>query len=763
MRPSRLVLAIAAALPALALAAPGAGSAYRTDLQSTHVEDATSKGVNQVNMITCLMTAMRPDALVNLGAYNALVDESKCNPDARSSSGNSGSSSAGASAASYMNATLNSTRTSNSDPMRVKIWVDEEQEGFSATIHLNIGATEAPSATNPYGVFRLDYCGKGDTGGCMMQGYLEGSATGIRYFETENEGGGGGGGGGGPQSKALVLTTSGANAGAGSLQMTQGGATSLFTFAYNADHFLRRDIDGTDQCFSRDAEQGSKSVWRYGLYDAQSGDRVTVNSGFPIEYTTGGRTYNGHMGYWGLWLPPEASSQIASGAQVQRVQYNPGQDPTKTDYTLVKAEGRLMKYTKQTRTLASADKIKFTAWVQDASSFDADAAMHPSHQYEMYWDNAAGVFKVSGVMACEGGSGCQTQDLPGEQSVAASFFAPQGGARGWSQSLGGEVFIPLAGAGDAVDSASVPVIYRVQDLVYPANMPGNLFCLRECPTAASLGSYFAPDSSASSPFVASSFNNWGPTTAAAVVSYTTDASTALLKDAASAAVTFTDSQALQSRPQYQSGVRTGRLFTALSDAQCDADASKYCDQKVNELDVYYQWETGPNQWNQFAAVKDGAGAIVAFDAPVQVNYSVPVGAGYGQYAGKTIVLQYGGFGELWGIPGECVSRLTNLRVSCDTPESRYVPAFVIPFDEVTGVVSRGGTPLLVKWLDREIRFGLKNVSECTSAGVSLSTDLSQLPTSAVLKDPSDPASDIYIGTRPVVADAPRVIHGDVKY
>jgi hypothetical protein len=227
-------------------------------------------------------------------------------------------------------------------------------------------------------------------------------------------------------------------------------------------------------------------------------------------------------------------------------------------------------------------------------------------------------------------------------------------------------------------------------------------------------------------------------------------------------VVFTDSSALQSRPQYQSGIRTGRLFTALADAQCSGNASQYCDQKVDELEVYYQWETGPNQWNQFAAVKDAAGAVVAFDAPLQVSYSVPTGAKYGQYAGKSIVLQYGGFGELWGIPGSCVSRLTNEHVSCDTQDSRYVPAFVIPFDEVLGRVTDGGTTYLAKWLDREIRFARKDTSVCSAAGVSLSSALT-LPDASGLQNPSDPASAIYIGEKPVVTGAPRVIDGDVKY
>jgi len=227
-------------------------------------------------------------------------------------------------------------------------------------------------------------------------------------------------------------------------------------------------------------------------------------------------------------------------------------------------------------------------------------------------------------------------------------------------------------------------------------------------------------------------------------------------------LTFTNRDALQSRPQYQWGVRTGKLFTALASVQCSGDASHYCDNKVDELETYYQWETGPNQWNQFAAVKDAQGAIVAFDAPLQVTYGVPTGAQYGAYAGKSIVLQYGGFGELWGIPGTCVSRLTNEKVSCETPDSRYVPAFVIPFDEVLGRVNNGATPLLAKWLDREIRFAKKDVAVCSAAGLTVPSGLT-LPSASDLKDPSDSSSAIFIGTKPVVTDAPRVIHGDVKF
>ncbi|MBI5716163.1 MAG: hypothetical protein HZC37_00555 [Burkholderiales bacterium] len=753
LRPTLLTLALAAALPGLASAAPGANSPYRTDQQQSHVEDATSRGVNQVNMITCFMSSMRPDALVNRGNYVALVDEKKCDPDARSSTSNSGSTSSGTQAPSYMTAVVNSSRTSNADPMRVKVWVDESEPGFAATIFVNVSATQAPTADNPYGIFRLDYCGRGETGPCMMRGFLEGSTDGIGYFEIE-------GGQQGSQTKALRLTTTGTTSGAGLMRLSEQGQDVTFSFAYNADYFLRRLEGGADQCFSRDAADPDTgmSVWRYGLYDADSGERVERRSGFPIEFTSGDRTFHGHMGYWGLWLPPEAS--VANGATVTRVEYSAGSQPTRTDYTLQKADGRLTKYSKRTRTLAAIDKIRFQTWIGGGQAAPF-AGAELNRQYEMYWDDAAGAFKAVGTVECTEGP-CQTRSLDAEQSVPASYFAAMGGVRGWSQALGGELFVPLAGVNGAVNSANVQVAYRVQELVYPADLPGALYCLRDCPTAASIAAYFAPGSQAASPFAGSSFNNWQPVADNGVLTYSMNATAALLRDGSDAAVTMTDRSALEARPQYQGGVRTGRLFTSLEAARCPQDATRYCDWQVEQMDTFYQWETGPNQWNQFAVVKDAQGAVVTFEPPLSVSYNVPAGAAYGDYAGKAIVLQYGGFGELWGIPGRCVSRQTNETVSCDRPESRYVPAFVIPFDEVLGRVQVGERALLAKWLDREIRFARKDPAVCTAAGVALAGGL-VLPTAANLADPSDPASPIYIGAKPTVTDAPRVIHGDVKY
>ncbi|HTU65676.1 MAG TPA: hypothetical protein VMF52_06990 [Steroidobacteraceae bacterium] len=744
-------LAIALTNAAPALAAPPTTSAYNTDPQHSYVEDATSRGIGQVNMITCIMSAMRPDALVNDGAYNALVDMQKCDPNAR------GASDTATGASAFATATVNSTRTSNTEPMRARIWIDDP-ETPGAIISVNLSATAPASTGNPYGVFRLDYCGKMDgTPGCAFNGFLEGAAGGVSYYEQEQGGGGGG-------TKALRLSTTSATTGSGSLHMEDGGNNSAtFSFAYNADYYRRSD-DGGEQCFARDARDPDTglSVWKYGLYDSTTGARIERHSGFPIEYTHAGTKYQGYLGYYGLSLPPAAQEFLENGDTVDKVDYGDnGGTPTRTPYTVIKAGGKLTKYTRHTRTLHEIDKIKFMTFVgMEANGFFSGAQQNTS--YELYWDDAAGSFKVTGQMNC-GGNGCNVQALQSVQTVPASFWAARGGIQGNSQQLGGEVFVNLQGVGSPVNSDQVQVVYRSQDLVYPSQLPAALHCLRDCPTAATISAFFSQGSQAQSPFVAATANNFQPTQPNNVVDYTSNAATALLLDGASAAVVLdVDREALENSMQFRNGLRTGKLFVNLADAECDTGSGTYCEWRVNNLDVYYQWETGPASYNQFAAVKDSSGQFVNFDAPLQVNFHVPQGAAYGQYAGQNLVLQYNGFGELWGLPGYCVSPQTNEEVECNGGDVRYVPSIVIPHDATNGVVTTNGTTYYVKWLEREIRFARKSLSVCDGASLVVPSGVT-LPTAADLRDPSDSASPIYTGTRPTVTAAPRVIQGDVKY
>jgi hypothetical protein len=742
-------------------AVPPQGSSYYTDGQNSYVEDATSQGIGTVNMIACFMSSMRPDALVNQGDYVALVDEKKCDPNARSNTSNS---SAGQDVPQYTRAVVNSSRASNADPMQVKVWVASEMGdgGTMGTIFVKTTATQAPSSTNPYGEFRLDFCGKTDSQGatapCLMTGYLDAGGGGLQFFQDEGDGQY-------ARLTQLALTQgSGGDSGQGRLAMqeTYNGQSqsATFSFAYDANYYLRGDtVTNQSICFSRLEADAKKSVWRYALYN-DDGSRVDVNSGFPVTWTnpSDNKTYQGHMGYYGLWMDGNMGSQVPNGATLTRQTFEQG--ATGESYTLFKARGRLTKYTKQTTRLDRIANVRMNVSMQINGQWQ---------QVEVYWNGSQ--FVKSALMNCDM-TGCNTQPVNPVEPIDNTSWASFGGIFGWSQSLGGEVFIKdVANLGNP---AAVDVVYRVQSLVYPAEIPAALKCIGECPDVASMTAYFT-NQGATSPYIANTLGaQWNPmgVDAAALVSYAQDGASGELKAASDTTpIVITDANWLANQPQYQHGLRTGKLFDAADDAnvRCDADSTKYCGSKLNDLPVYYQWETGTQQWNQFFALRAPSGncagsndAFCRFDPPLSVTFSVPNdSAAYGVYAGQDVILQYGGYGNLWGIPGTCVDRFSNAPVDCSQggQNTRWVPAFAIPFDPTSGRVSAGGTTYYVKWLDREVRFSPAPTG-CT--GLSLPASLT-LPTAAGFLNPGVSASANYIGAAPTVTDAPRVIHGEVKY
>jgi hypothetical protein len=315
------------------------------------------------------------------------------------------------------------------------------------------------------------------------------------------------------------------------------------------------------------------------------------------------------------------------------------------------------------------------------------------------------------------------------------------------------------------------VAYHVQDLVYPdeSSLPIALYCVSNCPTAATLQSYLA-QGSGNSPFISTTYSSWQPTTTPTAYSLSGN----VLVNG-SEPVVDTVAGDYQGSQMYRNGVMSGRLVENLADAQCGTDQNghpQYCDWKMSSAPVYYQWQTGPNSWDQFTAVKDGSGNFLHFDAPLNVSFKVPANISgnspYGAYANTNMILQYGGFGDLWGIPGSCVSPITNQAMDCNDPSgvARYVPAFAIPYDPSAtpqqGIVTTSNATYLVKWLDREIRFAQQPAATCSSAG--LSTSHATLPDASGLRDPSDPSSAVYNGAEPQPTNtAPRVIQGGVMY
>ncbi len=727
-----LYAAIAASyLVGTAHAAPPSTSPYVTDPQSEYVQDTTADSISSLNMVLCIVGSMSAGSMVNAGPYIALVDMNKC--DTKKASG------AAAGATNYATAVLDVTRTSNNDPMLGKVWLSMSEEGKAVDVFIHLSATESPSSTQPYGLFRLDYLGK-KNGMVGFNGFVDSQASSISQYET----------GSNSNNTAMALAATSTTSGAGTITAMGGPA---FDFAYDATHFRRSD--GTnDQCFDRSKANAQKSVWQYGTYNAVDGSRVDMaHPGFPIVASYAGTSYYGFANYWGINFQGLDLNTIPDAQPISGLTVTDQRPSNATSYTLSKVGGKLTKWTQQTTTLDSLSSIPFS-FGGDLTGLTDNSAVAGFQNWLMVWSSTAKTLTVIGVQNCDN-NGCVTTPLSQVTTVNANGFNDKP-VSGWADSYGGNITIPPTGL---PHTPGDPVYYYLQSTVVPGSAALSLYCLSQCPTAASLAA-FQVGNAQTSPFGNGTDQQWFTAPAANTVSYSFDAGG--LEDGSGG---LAQSLVLEQASQYpqgsmyaQNGINTGRLFDVpLLGTNCPMTiAGTVCE--PGNPSSYYTWATGPQQWQQSLWLNDGT-VVVALDAPQNISYTVPNDpAVYGSYAGVPILLQCNGFGNLYGIPGSCVDPVNNAPVQCNVPNARYVPLFAIP-DGATMTLPNPSTPLVVKALNAEIR--LKNLG-ANAAACSSMTLAGIVPPTGGTHDPSDSADPLYIGVKPTVTAAPKVIDGVVQ-
>jgi hypothetical protein len=296
--------------------------------------------------------------------------------------------------------------------------------------------------------------------------------------------------------------------------------------------------------------------------------------------------------------------------------------------------------------------------------------------------------------------------------------------------------------------------------VIPGSTSLALSCLSQCPTAASLMAFQA-GSAQTSPYGNNTDHQWFSAASANTVNYSFDAG-GLEDSSGGTAVPLVLEQPGQypQNSQYtQNGINTGRLFDSpLTYLNCPSmtPAGTVCE--PSNPASYYTWVTGSQQWQQSLWLKSGSN-VVAFDAPQNISYTVPNDPAFGSYAGVPILLQFNGFGSLSGIPGDCVDPVNNAKVQCDAPNARYVPLFSIP-DGAKMTLPIPSTPLIVKSLNAEIR--LKNLGASASTACASMTLTAVPPPTGGTHDPSASSDALYIGVKPTVTAAPKVIDGVIQ-
>lgn len=788
-------------------AAPTSGP-YVTDKTNQFVADQTSQALQGINNILCHIDAIAPAQFTNQPAYLALIDQNICSPNASGGKNqNNGPN--------YRKATVK-TAQSSGGALLGDIWLSPSQ---GVTIQAHLAATQSPSAILPYGAFRLDYCSTSTiaTTTCDSgKGYLEASATGLSYFADEIAVVPGMPGMTYNSSTALTLNTSGADTGSGAISQTNTAISVTpgmpgilppgvtpnisLSFAFNATHFLRSD-GTTSQCFDRALVRADKTAWSYGLYDA-TGAHLNIRTGFPIDYmNSSGMVVNGYIGYWGMWATDvSANGMVSMPASGTAINGYPNGTSTPVAYTLLQTGGKLMKHVRATKTLATMDKLRF--WYSSMNPIPAapaPAIVKAMTSYELYWDKGLNQFMVASVFDMTNGMMTPLATPVGIPNADMAIANPTG-LQGWSSMTGGMFNIDAtAMASLATNTSNTKVIFSSDDIVYPAEFAalGGLACIGDCPTAASIAAY-NPMTVGSTPFANAGLGFPGAATVstANLLSYTLDPVTGNLVDATNAQVISNSSMPFFSM---NSGYSSGRFYAVVDQAALDAakaasDAafpgSSPVGQYANaDLDLTnastgssfttYTWQTSSGPMDQLSVLTDANGIPVRFDAPLNVNFTVPANmAGtnkpYGNLAGSTLTLTYNGFGDLWGIPFACFDLTTN--TPCDFAALAasgpiappvtwsWKPEFTIPFDPAVGVVSATlpgtatATTFYVKPLDEEVRFANVPMSACTTGGLSLPTTTPVLPTAAGFIAP--PVQ----GAAPAVSSqSPRVIQGVVQH
>jgi hypothetical protein len=577
-----------------------AGTDYTNQEKEVWVDDTDA--LDMVNSILGVCKETAYQSFVNQGPYKALVK-----PVSESEQSQGGSSTSSSTTESLMEVTLDVTRASNSDPMIIKIWV-EESDGPGDMPMLIRGYFEVSagvSAQYPYGQMEAHFKSNalnpdGSEGDqlftmAMKVGAEAGDVV-IQFVETGSDGGGN------YQWDNKVRVVANETVTQGNAYVYEyensvwdGEEEETLYYAFNENYLKEFDGVETDVLNKNDFEY---IVYRYKLFRWDDGSKVTRNSGFPIQLAGG---QNAYIGYYGLWAP--YGTQTNDGDTVTR-------PDTGEEYTLVKKGGKLKKHTKNQLTVSDLNGVEMSYWGQQDQI-----------DYIITWDENDQKFKKIGYRNQENGQIIYYD--PAEQVVIDDMNEWTGA---WCEAL--NAYLPLGRlyAGVDVPESGDILSYHAEEVVNPGTLAGDLTLYF---WGFALNAPIDQDVIDGAPLAEGTYWQNPPVEK----TYTFDATNLVLKDADGNPVIIGSGLDL-SGSMYTCGYNMMPLVTTqgLMDPW-------------NE-DTYYSWETGQNEWNQYATVKDSYGDYELFDAPLRLTYAHATANdinGDATHNGKTFNLEYDGF------------------------------------------------------------------------------------------------------------------------
>lgn len=685
-----------------------ANSAYVTDAASIGLYENSLDAIGDANNILCELGLTRFWRFVNNGAYTAQVDPALCGngPDANEGDGQ---------AVSLHVFTMNSTRASASDPQNVSLWLPLLEGGQPISINGEIVVEEGPSVGDPYGAFTFTYSGFPDGGSAadpVIYAVMQSNAgeRGFRFLSGEgdvtvpaaNPG---------DEAELLQVAVERNGNGTGAAKITRtirfnngggdsGPQTTTWRVVYDATH-VKKQLDANPEVVL--ARTNFKdNVYAYNTYyndGANQGDRVALNSGLGVEFPNGNY---GWVGYFGAWA--EFPETFTNGGMVTSTADD-------TPYTVVKAPGRLMKYTEAELALASLGTQRFE-WHSGADRFQI-AYSGVEWQRVAIWN------------------GMNEEWDPVVPATMINVSTEGGYLNLYSQFLGPVTYV----------DTETSITYFERELV---NGSSDLFAVSNTvdlrATYEGLKGEISQteidngDVYLATPANISSAHKFVIDGADMTLYHDVNGDGSNLEQVGLAAgITPTGGP-------NEWGMRSGRMVISTAWAGMST-----IDDVFSESE-FFVYETGHNEWNQLVGLTDATDEWVTFDRPLEFLYTHSTAQdinGDPTYNGQQVLLQYNGPGRLWGIPGE------EIDADGDGQIDRYFPNFSIADGTVVG--SMGEFIVRAIGVDQTL-----TVDPGAGATLNLAdADALTVPDPALYVTPE-------IGAEPTVTSPPAVIDGVIQ-
>ncbi|GAA6134186.1 hypothetical protein NBRC116188_09750 [Oceaniserpentilla sp. 4NH20-0058] len=750
-----------------------ADSDYVSAKQNVYVWLDAVEPISFIDSLLCFTNQSQPLVMVGEGDYISWNDASRCFED-KGGQGGGDDQGGGEQAQQFVTIVGNSSQESSSDPLIYHGWVEDyagqSGEGGGPTgIKIRGEVRKTPTEANPFGEFTLTYgllpsisateddnqgfgevtSSESTDGGASFTLYQEDNqneqgtdytcitSASVDYDEATETG----------------LARTGrecAPSSGGDVVAERSGA---FALAVNSDHvhmakastFAAIDAETFDDevCLARDSF--NNVVWNYSIYNKADGSAVDVNSGMQIKVDGNGAGDGadsdgfeswGHIGYWGSWR--EDGQSFADGETVQQATFD---DTVGDNFTVKVAPGRLVKNTVESLNLSTLDGVTFSTWIYEgdtyllsaATDFNGDADTNDGFEVMLEANSTNDGFEVTGV---------RTFTENGEQITAVNpaVAVPLNSnivLNMWSRQLGGNVrYLADASAIRFFTRNFVNGGETATGELFDGTTSVTLKCFDRCLDADLVAADVSGSANQEDVFVSNSYS--------AAQDYTFAQADLTLKLSSVAvgyasSVTKSDvessqhwSWGLNSGPMISSSVATAETITTAGDLYAAIEAG--------DVVEFYQWETGLEPWQQQMVLIDGSSDVVSFDPPITIKYTHATANdrnGDASQDGKVFLLEYGGKGQLWGLPFE------------EGSEGRWGPVINLKDGTILGASDQ----YIIKANDVEQRMAVVDSANCSSLPLDA-------PSQSV---PTEITGDVFgIGAMPDISDEPpTVVDGEL--